>query len=181
MILLDRIKPVPTIPIYPGSPAHESNPGCQFVTYAPEGEALPDIVEKFADDHNEWQKSFFNAWEKMQKNGYDKLVPAPSSGNLLGVKGPEGVLCVDKATSGYCNFRNQRRCKNKWWYPKSQCMATCEATSVEDAHAVATLNVSGTCVFGSHGLTLASLSLNHMVARSNGVATCAVARVSRVM
>ena len=124
-IYFDRIKPKPMVPIYPGSPAHESNPGCQFVTYAPEGEALPDIVEKFADDHNEWQKSFFNAWEKMQKNGYDKLTPAPSSGNLLGVKGPEGVPCVDKATSGYCNFRNQRRCKNKWWYPKSQCMATC--------------------------------------------------------
>ena len=44
--------------IYPGSPAHESNPGCQSVTYAPEGEALPDIVEKFADDHDNWQKTF---------------------------------------------------------------------------------------------------------------------------
>ena len=75
--------------IYPGSPAHESNPGCQFVTYAPEGEALPDIVEKFADDHDDWQKTFFNAWEKMQQNGYEQLVSAPSNGNLLGVKGPK--------------------------------------------------------------------------------------------
>ena len=85
------------------------------------------VVEKFADDHDDWQKTFFNAWEKMQQNGYDNLVSAPSNGNLLGVKGPEGVPipCVDKASSDFCNFRNQQRCKNKWWYPKSQCMATC--------------------------------------------------------
>ena len=121
------IKPKPTTAIYPGSPAYESNPGCQSVSYAPEGETLPDIVEKFADDHDDWQKTFFNAWEKMQQNGYDNLVSAPSNGNLLGVKGPEGVPipCVDKASSDFCNFRNQRRCKTKWWYPKSQCMATC--------------------------------------------------------
>ena len=75
------------MPIYPGSPAHESNPGCQFVTYAPEGEALPDIVENFADDHDDWQNTFFVAWEKMQMNGYNEgdLVPAPENGNLLSV------------------------------------------------------------------------------------------------
>ena len=122
-----QINPKPAVAIYPGSPAYESNPGCQSVSYAPEGETLPDIVAKFADDHDDWQKTFFNAWEKMQQNGYGNLVSAPSNGNLLGVKGPEGVPipCVDKASSDFCNFRNQRRCKTKWWYPKSQCMATC--------------------------------------------------------
>ena len=63
---------------------------CQYVTEAPEGEALPDIVETFADDHDAWQKAFFNGWEKLQMNGYEEgdLSVAPVEGNLLGVTGP---------------------------------------------------------------------------------------------
>jgi len=42
-------------------------------------------VTKFADSHDEWQKSFFNAWEKMQLNGYKKeeLMESPENGQLL--------------------------------------------------------------------------------------------------
>ena len=42
------------------------------VTYAPEGETLPDIVELFAENHEIWQATFFEAWEKLQVNGYSK-------------------------------------------------------------------------------------------------------------
>ena len=39
----------------------------------------------FADDHDLWQKTFFDAWEKMQINGYDmtSLTEAPINGQLL--------------------------------------------------------------------------------------------------
>ena len=75
-------------PIYVGAPGVEGSPECKAVTYAPEGETLPDIVEKFAEDHDDWQKTFFDGWEKMQKNGYDEseLQDAPPNGNLLGVQ-----------------------------------------------------------------------------------------------
>ena len=70
-------------------PAHESSlVATLVVTYAPEDEALQNIVEKFADDHDDWQRTFSNAWEKMQQNGHDQLLPAPCNGNLLVVKGP---------------------------------------------------------------------------------------------
>ena len=138
---------MPTVAIYPGSPAYESNPGCQFVTYAPEGEALPDIVEKFADDHDDWQKTFFNAWEKMQMNGYDQadLAISPENGNLLGVTGPVGetmsnVPCEDKRPSAWCN---PHRCGSRWWWAKTQCMATC-----------------GICQAGSMGKSVAPCSLD---------------------
>ena len=39
----------------------------------------------FAEDHEAWQESFFNAWEKMQQNGYQQLelTQAPDNGHLL--------------------------------------------------------------------------------------------------
>ena len=39
----------------------------------------------FAEDHEAWQESFFNAWEKMQQNGYQQLelTAAPDNGHLL--------------------------------------------------------------------------------------------------
>ena len=71
--------------IYPGSPGYEGAPPCGFNTYAPEGDGSADIVAMFADDHDLWQKTFFDAWEKMQINGYDmtSLTEAPSNGQLL--------------------------------------------------------------------------------------------------
>ena len=71
--------------MYIGSPGYDGSPPCGANTYAPEGEASADIVAKFADDNDEWSKSFFEAWEKMQLNGYDKqdLAESPENGNLL--------------------------------------------------------------------------------------------------
>ena len=71
--------------MYIGSPGFDGSPSCGKNTYAPEGEASADIVAKFADDHDEWQTSFFDAWEKMQLNGYTKedLVVSPENGQLL--------------------------------------------------------------------------------------------------
>ena len=39
----------------------------------------------FAEDHEAWQESFFNAWEKMQQNGYQwwELTQASDNGHLL--------------------------------------------------------------------------------------------------
>ena len=39
----------------------------------------------FAEDHEAWQESFFNAWEKMQQNGYHQweLTQASDNGHLL--------------------------------------------------------------------------------------------------
>ena len=80
---------MPESPIYVGSPQYENAPICQAVTDAPgsDGEALPDIVEQFAEDHDVWQEAFFDGWEKMQTNGYalDDLEIAPTEGNLLRV------------------------------------------------------------------------------------------------
>merc|ERR1739844_143711 len=49
------------------------------------GEATADIVRLFAEDHEAWQESFFNAWEKMQLNGYYpwELTQASDNGHLL--------------------------------------------------------------------------------------------------
>ena len=50
-----------------------------------QGEATADIVRLFAEDHEAWQESFFNAWEKMQQNGYQwwELTQASDNGHLL--------------------------------------------------------------------------------------------------
>ena len=50
-----------------------------------EGEALAEIVAIFAHDHDAWQDAFFNAWEKMGINGYEKemLTEGPTNGQLL--------------------------------------------------------------------------------------------------
>merc|ERR1719319_1170914 len=68
-----------------GSPGFEDQPPCGKNTYAPEGEATADIVRLFAEDHEAWQERFFNAWEKMQQNGYNmwELTAAPDNGRLL--------------------------------------------------------------------------------------------------
>ena len=74
----------PNVPIYVGS-TDGNKPSCESVQYAPEGLSLPDIVELFANDHDAWQKSFFDAWEKLQLNGYDlkDLKQAPANGQLM--------------------------------------------------------------------------------------------------
>ena len=71
--------------MYIGSPGYDGSPPCGPNTYAPEGETSANIVAKFADDHDLWSKTFFNAWEKMQLNGYitKDLDESPSNGNLL--------------------------------------------------------------------------------------------------
>ena len=76
------------IPIYVGSTEGNGDaPPCQAVTYSPDGDgkSLPDIVKLFADDHDAWQKTFFNGWEKLQMNGYNPndLKIAPANGNLM--------------------------------------------------------------------------------------------------
>jgi len=77
--------------IYIGSPGYNGSPPCGANTYAPEGEALADIVALFARDHDAWQDAFFNAWEKMGINGYEKemLTEGPSNGQLLAPFMPE--------------------------------------------------------------------------------------------
>ena len=71
--------------VFIGAPGFDGSPSCEANMYAPEGEALADIVNKFADDHDEWAETFFDAWEKMQLNGYDpaQLTESPANGNLL--------------------------------------------------------------------------------------------------
>lgn len=75
----------PGVPMYDGS-SYPDSESCGKVTYDPEGEgSLPNIVEEFADDHDIWQKTFFNAWEKLQLNGYnlEDLKEAPVNGQLM--------------------------------------------------------------------------------------------------
>ena len=71
--------------IYPGQPGYNGSPPCGFNTYAPEGMASSDIVALFAEDHEAWQEAFFNAWEKIETNGYDQemLTEGPANGQLL--------------------------------------------------------------------------------------------------
>jgi len=81
-----NMRPVNEPPhIYIGSPGYNGSPPCGANTYAPEGEALSDIVTLFAEDHDAWQEAFFNAWEKMVHNGYDidMLTEGPTNGQLL--------------------------------------------------------------------------------------------------
>jgi len=72
-------------PIYDGSPGYHGSPPCGPNKYAPEGETTTDIVASFADDHDLWAKTFLEAWEKMQKNGYlkEELKNGPDSAGLL--------------------------------------------------------------------------------------------------
>ena len=74
----------PNVPMYVGS-TDGNKPSCESVQYAPEGLSLPDIVELFANDHDAWQKSFFDAWEKLQLNGYSlkDMKKAPANGKLM--------------------------------------------------------------------------------------------------
>ena len=72
-------------PTFIGMQGYNGSPPCGFNTYAPEGEASSDIVTLFAQDHDAWQEAFFNAWEKMGMNGYDKeiLTEGPAIGHLM--------------------------------------------------------------------------------------------------
>ena len=81
-----KMRPINEPPhIYIGSPGYNGSPPCGANTYAPEGEALAEIVGIFARDHDAWQDAFFNAWEKMGINGYEKemLTEGPTNGQLL--------------------------------------------------------------------------------------------------
>ena len=64
----------------------------------------------FADDHNIWQKSFFDAWEKMQLNGYkiENLDEAPKNGQLLAPFMPSDFGCGSPQWKGddYCDDDN---------------------------------------------------------------------------
>ena len=57
--------------IYIGSKGYDGSPDCGKNSYAPEGTASADIVNEFAEDHDFWQDTFWDAWEKMGLNGYD--------------------------------------------------------------------------------------------------------------
>ena len=50
----------------------------------PKNEETVGIVEDFAKDQQLWAKHFLNAWEKMQKSGYKKLMDDPSKLSYLG-------------------------------------------------------------------------------------------------
>ena len=67
-----------------GSPGEGGASNCGRNEYAPEGMALADIIDLFASDRQAWLETFFNAWEKMQSNGYesDELVEGPDNGQL---------------------------------------------------------------------------------------------------
>ena len=46
-------------------------PNCPKENYAPEGVALSDLVDSYADDQNLWVSTFYEALEKMVMNGYE--------------------------------------------------------------------------------------------------------------
>ena len=66
--------------IHIGSKGYDGSPDCAKNSYAPEGIASADIVNEFAENHDLWQESFWDAWEKMGLNGYDvnKMGEGPS-------------------------------------------------------------------------------------------------------
>ena len=68
--------------IYVGSPGYDGSPACGKTEYAPEGKASADIVTEFAENHDIWQETFWDAWEKMQMNGYDNLFVGPNDWHL---------------------------------------------------------------------------------------------------
>ena len=70
---------------FSGAKGEGGSTNCGRNVYAPEGTTLADIVDLFAKDSQSWQETFFNAWEKMQINGYelDDLTVAPPIGNLI--------------------------------------------------------------------------------------------------
>jgi len=71
--------------IYNGSPGSHGSPPCGPNNYAPEGETTSAIVASFADDHDLWARTFLDAWQKMQENGYaeEELKNGPESAGLL--------------------------------------------------------------------------------------------------
>ena len=52
---------------------------CGLNNYAPEGEALHEIVEDFADHQDNWIRDFMRAFDKMSKNGNTNLQDGPTS------------------------------------------------------------------------------------------------------
>ena len=72
---------------YIGTPGYDGSPPCGLNTFKLDGEeeSSGELVAKFADSHDEWQKTFFDAWEKMQLNGYNKEIMEvnPGNGQLL--------------------------------------------------------------------------------------------------
>jgi len=74
-----------TSEIFAGSQGLNGSPPCGPNTYAPEGESTTDIVASFADNHDLWARTFLEAWEKVQKNGYSdgELTNGPESAGLL--------------------------------------------------------------------------------------------------
>ena len=74
--------------IHAGQPGYNKSPPCGFNKYAPEGEALSDIVALFAENHDAWLEAFFSGLEKMGTNGYrkenePKLNEGPANGQFL--------------------------------------------------------------------------------------------------
>jgi len=65
---------------------------CEKSNYAPEGEAISDIVEAYADNHDLWAENFLDAWQQMMNNGYSSLIDGPQN-SWLGhytIKGRNG-------------------------------------------------------------------------------------------
>ena len=52
---------------------------CGLNRYAPEGEALSDIVEDFAESQANWIRDFLPAFDKMSRNGNSGLIQGPTS------------------------------------------------------------------------------------------------------
>merc|ERR1711923_28725 len=52
---------------------------CGLNKYAPEGEALSDIVEDFAESQANWIRDFLTAFDKMSRNGNSGLIQGPIS------------------------------------------------------------------------------------------------------
>ena len=70
-----KIPPYPHV-IYAGQPASDKYPAC------PRNEKTADYVDLFAQDVEEWQRTFFDGWEKLQMNVDYELTVAPEAGNL---------------------------------------------------------------------------------------------------
>ena len=47
--------------------------------YSWEGEAISDIVEAYADNHDLWAENFLDAWQQMMNNGYSSLIDGPQN------------------------------------------------------------------------------------------------------
>ena len=78
---------------------------CPLNKYAPEGEALSDIVEDFADSQEHWIRDFLTAFDKMSRNGNTGLVPGPTSWF--------GAQCVETQVKANGSKRKVWNCDNK--------------------------------------------------------------------